>query len=101
FVTDQNKCKTFSEVDSDTNPPIVSSLCLFQALMEDSKEELKEFSDEEILDATDNMDVDTHKSPTPESPKPKASTKPSPKSDQSKNPDEAPKPINSDSYSSA
>nr|GEW52364.1 hypothetical protein [Tanacetum cinerariifolium] len=36
-----NKGKTSSEVDPDTEPPIIQTFCDYQAFLEDSKEELK------------------------------------------------------------
>nr|GFC10960.1 hypothetical protein [Tanacetum cinerariifolium] len=56
-----NKGKTFDEVELDTNPPIISNLVQFQALMEDLEEEVMEFSDEEIFDVGDDMDTEPPK----------------------------------------
>ncbi|GJU39035.1 hypothetical protein Tco_1191992 [Tanacetum coccineum] len=51
---DYNKDKTSSEEELDTIPAI-QSLGYFEALMEDSEDDLKDFSDEEVFEAGDEM----------------------------------------------
>ncbi|GJX92225.1 retrovirus-related pol polyprotein from transposon TNT 1-94 [Tanacetum coccineum] len=60
LVSNQNKGKTY-EVEPDSKPPIISTFGQFEALMEDSKEEVMEFRNEEILVAGDDMDANTPK----------------------------------------
>ncbi|GKD67004.1 hypothetical protein Tco_1309112 [Tanacetum coccineum] len=73
-ITNQSG-KTFNEVELD--PPIISTLGQFQALMKDLEEEVMEFSDEEILDVGDDMDTKQPKA-TKESSDPPEQSQPHP-----------------------
>ncbi|GKD77166.1 hypothetical protein Tco_1339787 [Tanacetum coccineum] len=53
---DHNEGKTSSEVEPDTEPFILNTFREIQALLEDSKEELKDESDEEMFEAGEEMD---------------------------------------------
>ncbi|GJU47680.1 hypothetical protein Tco_1217235 [Tanacetum coccineum] len=53
---DHNKCKTSSEVEPDTDTMILTIVADIQALLGDSKDELKDDSDEEMLEAGEELD---------------------------------------------
>lgn len=60
LVSNQNKGKTFDDVELDTNPQTISLFGNLHTLME-PEEEILEFVDDKILVAGDDMDTDTRK----------------------------------------
>lgn len=60
LVSYQNKGKTSDEVEPDTNLPPISSFGALHILIEESEEDIANFSDDEIFEAGDDKDTDTH-----------------------------------------
>ncbi|GJS15500.1 hypothetical protein Tco_0409972 [Tanacetum coccineum] len=87
-VSDQNKGKTSSEVEPDTETLLLTTVANIQALLGDSKDELKDDSENEVFKAREEMDEDIqepnnvethhahsteHQSPLPNKDKPESS----------------------------
>ncbi|GJQ91032.1 hypothetical protein Tco_0002171 [Tanacetum coccineum] len=53
---DQNKGKTSSKVEPDTEPPLLQTFGDYQTLLDDSKDDLKDLSDEEMCEAREEID---------------------------------------------
>ncbi|GKD43874.1 hypothetical protein Tco_1268519 [Tanacetum coccineum] len=74
LVFNQNKGETSDEVEPSSNPLIVSPLDVFQALIEDSDEELSQHPKHSEPHSHDT-DTEKHQSPASSPPKPDESPK--------------------------
>ncbi|GKE13581.1 hypothetical protein Tco_1417132, partial [Tanacetum coccineum] len=93
---DHNEGKTSSEVEPDTEPFILNTFREIQALLEDSKEELKDESDEEMYEVGEEIDEEEPTSTEQQSP---SLNKDHPESSKAKKSDNSPDASDSESSS--